>query len=461
MAAAWFKSGGCGEDERAHGKVAAAAGVDIIREGSIADIVMVVLIGLLLLGICISLVLHCYFELGKGAKEPVKSTEPDRPDPNIFTRTINRTINHYKKSTKYLKKPQTDAERGRVQDKINKLERNATVGDQWYKLFDRADTEKTGRIPVSRFAKFVQENSTQLGLKPAEIEHVVKDADKDGDGYVSFSELAEIMLAVRHRRARGLTMKTVREMLPRRQQTVAARETLDYSFCPPPTFLIALAIVEIGLYFYQVDLCGPDNTCVFDKLFAVDPAHPFQIWRYLTFMLVHWSTSHLVGNVFGQFVFGTTLELCHRWRIVAVFLLGSISSGLFSLTVSSSATQYLGGASGGVFALIAAHVANVALNWKEMHHPYMHLFFAFAYIAYNAITTGLGGGGATTSLSGHAGGFIGGILLGLIFLRNVVQEKWEVQVQRTALILYVVFVSFCMVAITVRSFGPQLFGEAH
>ncbi|KAH7698708.1 hypothetical protein AAVH_34195, partial [Aphelenchoides avenae] len=71
------------------------------------------------------------------------------------------------------------------------FDRNATVGDQWYKLFDKADTEKSGRIPVSRFAKFVQENSAQLGLKPAEIDRVVKDADKNEDGYVSFSELAE------------------------------------------------------------------------------------------------------------------------------------------------------------------------------------------------------------------------------------------------------------------------------
>ncbi|KAH7670045.1 Peptidase S54, partial [Aphelenchoides avenae] len=183
-------------------------------------------------------------------------------------------------------------------------------------------------------------------------------------------------------------------MLPRRQQTVAARENLDYGFCPPPTFLIALAIVEIGLYYYQRDLCG-DETCIFDRLFAVSPEHPFQIWRYLTFMLVHWNFSHLIGNVCGQFVFGLTLELAHRWRIVAVFILGSISSGLFRATVSSASATLLGGASGGVFALVAAHVANVTLNWKEMNHPYMHVIFALSYVAYNAITTVLAGGAGT------------------------------------------------------------------
>ncbi|KAH7694059.1 hypothetical protein AAVH_38901, partial [Aphelenchoides avenae] len=53
-----------------HGRAAAAAGFSVVTQhGSIADIVMVVLIGLLLLGICLSLILHCYFELGRGAKE--------------------------------------------------------------------------------------------------------------------------------------------------------------------------------------------------------------------------------------------------------------------------------------------------------------------------------------------------------------------------------------------------------
>ncbi|KAH7697497.1 hypothetical protein AAVH_35420, partial [Aphelenchoides avenae] len=64
-----------------------------------------------------------------------------------------------------------------------------------------------------------------------------------------------------------------------------------------------------------------------------------------------------------------------------------------------------------------------------------------------------------TSLAGHLGGFIAGVLLGLVFLRNVVEEKWEVRVQKTALITYVVFVSLCTVTIVLRSFGPQLFGS--
>lgn len=98
---------------------------------------------------------------------------------------------------------------------------------------------------------------------------------------------------------RGLSVKMSRLMTSRRQQADAAREALDYGCCPPPMFLIALALVEIGMYFYQLDICGyhfvrtgADNSgwsiCLLDSLFAINPKHPFQIWRYATYMLVHW-----------------------------------------------------------------------------------------------------------------------------------------------------------------------------
>lgn len=49
------------------------------------------------------------------------------------------------------------------------------------------------------------------------------------------------------------------------------------------------------------------------------------------------------------------------------------------------------------------------------------------------------------------GGFVAGILLGTLFLRNVVKEKWEAKVKKTALILYIVLVVFCVGGIVYRA----------
>lgn len=46
----------------------------------------------------------------------------------------------------------------------------------------------------------------------------------------------------------------------------------------------------------------------------------------------------------------------------------------------------LGGSSGGVYALIAAHISNVALNWDEMKHPYVNTIVVTAYIGWDIFT---------------------------------------------------------------------------
>ncbi|KAH7717242.1 rhomboid family protein [Aphelenchoides avenae] len=437
------------------------AEIIIVRKGNTVDKVMIVVIVSLLVIVGATIVAHCYSEISshkKGKKEKKASSVTFR---------------------QAAAAQQTDCE---SQTRRNRLVRQSgfTLGDEWFQLFEQVrqssradvmtsvffqyDADKTGRITVEKFAKFIGEKAGELGLNSEEKAKVIREADVNDDGYVGFLEFAVTMMAVRHRRAQGLSLVTTKAMLSQRQQTDAARLQLDYSCCPPPTFLISLALLEIFFYFYQVDLCGWKGStrvlCTFDKLLAMDPAHPFQVWRYLTFILVHWNATHLVGNVFGQFVFGTTLELAHRWRIVVVFLLGSINSGLFAATMANSRAPYVGGASGGVFALVAAHIANVTLNWKEMKRPYMHLFFALIYIAYTLTIMALSGRSSATSFAGHIGGFIGGILLGLLFLRNVVKEEWEVKVQKASLTVYLLFTFFCIAAITVRAIGPDTIDNA-
>ncbi|KAH7713313.1 hypothetical protein AAVH_19316 [Aphelenchoides avenae] len=80
-------------------------------------------------------------------------------------------------------------------------------------------------------------------------------ADIDGDGHVDFTEFAETMLPVRKRRfTHELSVRMPRQMMPRRQQTDATREALDHSCNPPPIFLLALPLVEAGVFFYQEDI---------------------------------------------------------------------------------------------------------------------------------------------------------------------------------------------------------------
>lgn len=80
---------------------------------------------------------------------------------------------------------------------------------------------------------------------------------------------------------------------------------------------------------------------------------------------VHNSWSHLLGNVFTQLLVGLPLELSHSsWRVALVYLFGIVYGGL-GREIFGDPNVPLAGASGGVFALITAHLSHLFLNWND------------------------------------------------------------------------------------------------
>ena len=69
---------------------------------------------------------------------------------------------------------------------------------------------------------------------------------------------------------------------------------------------------------------------------------------------------------------GVPLEMVHRWwRILLIYISGVVAG---SLAVSiTDPSVYLAGASGGVYALITAHLANVIFNWDQMEFAWLRL----------------------------------------------------------------------------------------
>ena len=115
---------------------------------------------------------------------------------------------------------------------------------------------------------------------------------------------------------------------------------------------------------------------------------------------------------------GVPLEMVHRWwRIMLIYLLAG------SLTVAVADPHvYLAGASGGVYALIAAHLANVIFNWAEMEFPGLRLI---SFLLVTGVDTGFAvyyrytGQESLVSYTAHiAGGVVG-------LLRNLTYKTWE------------------------------------
>ena len=138
---------------------------------------------------------------------------------------------------------------------------------------------------------------------------------------------------------------------------------------------------------------------------------------------------------------GVPLEMVHRWwRVLLIYLTG-VLTGSLAVSITDPLT-YLAGASGGVYALITAHLANVISNWSNMA-------FAPLRLATFIIVAGTDVGVAVyyryaleeetkTSYVGHLAGATAGLLMGILVLRNLTQEDWETYLWWTCLAILVV-----------------------
>ncbi len=117
--------------------------------------------------------------------------------------------------------------------------------------------------------------------------------------------------------------------------------------------------------------------------------------------------------------------------------------GVISGSLATSVTDpdvYLAGASGGVYAIIAAHLANVVFNWSEMEFPGLRLA---AFLLLAAVDTGVGvyyryfaGVDTRVSYAAHLAGAVAGLLLGVVVLRNLRVRHWERAVWWLSLLLF-------------------------
>ncbi|GMT08611.1 hypothetical protein PENTCL1PPCAC_30785 [Pristionchus entomophagus] len=145
-----------------------------------------------------------------------------------------------------------------------------------------------------------------------------------------------------------------------------------------------------------------------------DPHRLEEVWRFFTIRLRHIGIYHVVFNVLTQLILGIPLELVHQWRTILVYIGGIISGSLYSRC--SDPRVYLAGASGGVYALLAAHLAELVNNeLGEMEFAPVRAFILFILIASDAGVAVyqryfLSGEINKISYVSHIGGFVAGVL---------------------------------------------------
>ncbi|KAG1703714.1 Protein rhomboid [Nymphon striatum] len=153
-----------------------------------------------------------------------------------------------------------------------------------------------------------------------------------------------------------------------------------YKCCPPPFFIIFMTLIELGFFIYYTVMAGGDvkagGPVPIDSLLIYRPDKRLEIWRFLLYTLLHAGWLHLSFNLIVQLLVGLPLEMVHgSLRIGTVYMAGVLAGSLGTSIFDSDV--YLVGASGGVYALLAAHLANVLLNYNQMEFGVFRLIGVF------------------------------------------------------------------------------------
>ncbi|KAM6474395.1 rhomboid-related protein 3 isoform 2-T2 [Liasis olivaceus] len=342
----------------------------------------------------------------------------------------------------------------------------------------KLDPENTGYISTEKFRNLLQRHGSELD--PHKLEVLLALADNNSDGKICYQDFVNLMSNKRSNSFRQAILQGNRRLcskalleetglsLSQRLIRHVAYETLpreidrkwyydSYTCCPPPWFMIAITIVEVAFFLY--------NGVVLDR-FVLQVTHPFylknsllyhpqlraQAWRYLTYIFMHAGIEHLGLNVVLQLLIGVPLEMVHgATRIGFVYIAGVVAG---SLAVSiADMTAPVVGSSGGVYALISAHLANIVMNWSGMKCQFKLLRMAVALICMSfefgrAVWLRFYPSAYPPcphpSFVAHLGGVGVGITLGVVILRNYEQRLQDQSVWWIFVSMYMVFVLFAI-----------------
>lgn len=137
-----------------------------------------------------------------------------------------------------------------------------------------------------------------------------------------------------------------------------------------------------------------------------------EYYRWFTCSFLHYGLYHLFGNIIGLLAVGSLISpFIGKWKTLFFLSISDIFGGItFSWIVSSTEPNYGGGASGGIFALIATLIVcylrfpeQFKCKWYRPDVPITIVYFILANDNWSSVLT-------------HIFGFSYGIILSFIFV---------------------------------------------
>ncbi|PVD22469.1 hypothetical protein C0Q70_18283 [Pomacea canaliculata] len=342
-------------------------------------------------------------------------------------------------------------------------------------IFDRHDSRG---LPIADLRAELEDEGLLSFMPRARMDELLEKANTDGDQFITYKEFSQMMTrdltAAERSRFQSVIRAAIKDIIP-----VRMREDFlaNYTCCPPPLFIPFISIAEIVVFLiYYVELKdSKDPVTATSGIAMYSPlvykaSRRYEAWRFLTYMLMHQGYMHIIFNMLFQLFFGISLEIVHKaWRVCIVYLLGVIAGSL-AHSVTDHAVGLVG-ASGGVYAILGAHVAAIVTNWREMNYkcmdqeeledntvkgigrilcsaPVKLAFLLFLVIPDTSLAVYrriVEPEAQKVGVTAHIGGFMAGLLLGIPVLKNITRHPWETTLGWVTLSVYLAFVAFCCI----------------
>ena len=149
----------------------------------------------------------------------------------------------------------------------------------------------------------------------------------------------------------------------------------------------------------------------------------FQVWRLITCMFVHFSLSHLAGNMIYLAIIGFQFERgIGHFKFFLIYMLSGIAASLVSCAYYSLTNQNVvsGGASGAVYGLMAMTIYFSVKGRKLSGRGILsyRLIIALVFLFYSNFASGSG-----VDAPAHVGGFAAGLLLSMLFFGKKFKKR--------------------------------------
>ncbi|XP_059509564.1 rhomboid-related protein 3 isoform X4 [Stegostoma tigrinum] len=275
--------------------------------------------------------------------------------------------------------------------------------DHWKVFFDQFDPANTGYISTEKFRNLLQAHGSELD--PHKVEVLLALADSNSEGKICYQDFVN---------------------------------------------LIAIFVYYgMALEKWVLQITHPSYL---NNPLVYQPQLRRQAWRYLSYIFMHVGVEHLGFNVVLQLLVGVPLEMVHGAVRISFIYLAGVLAGSLAASVADM-TAPVAGSSGGLYALVSAHLANVVMSWSGMRCQFKLIRMGIAMICMS-----LEFGRAVwlrfhpanhpaythPSFVTHLGGVLVGITLGVVVLRNYEQRLHEQSIWWIFLLIYLLFVVFAV-----------------